>query len=72
MNTWQHAALAGIYGSAAIIVYLSNGLMSAYTNWAAVGLIGLACWEFEPVLMTILDNTKARVHPAPERIRETD
>lgn len=68
MSTWQRAALAGIYASAAIIVYLSNGLASAYTNWAAVGLIGLACWEFEPVLTTIMGNTKAQVRPAPDNI----
>lgn len=68
MSTWQRATLAGTYASAAIIIYLSNGLASAYTNWAAVGLIGLACWEFEPVLTTILDNTKTRVRPAPGRM----
>ena len=60
MSTWQRAVLAGTYGFAAIVVYLSSGMLSGYMSWAAVGLIGLACWELEPVLTAILGDTKAR------------
>jgi len=60
ISTWQRAVLTGTYSVAAIVLYLSNGTASAYANWAAVGLIGLVCWEFEPVLTAILGDTKAR------------
>lgn len=54
MKGWHRAVLAGAYCIAAIWIYLGRGALPAYFGWASVVFIGLACWEFEPILRRML------------------
>ena len=60
MKLWQRLALGGTYGAAGAWVYLSRGSLPAHSAWAAAVLIGLACWEFEPILKMLM----AKARPA--------
>lgn len=58
LNGWHRIVLAGAYCVAAIWIYLARGALPSYSGWAAVALIGLACWEFEPILKKLLGGSK--------------
>ena len=58
MNGWHRIVLAGTYCVAAIWIYLARNTLPAFFGWAAVALIGLACWEFEPILRKFMSKPK--------------
>ncbi len=60
MNGWHRGVLAGAYCAAAIWIYLARDALPSYSGWAAVALIGLACWEFEPILRKLLSRTEPK------------
>jgi hypothetical protein len=55
MKGWHRLVLAGAYCAAAIWIYLARDALPAHSGWVSVGLIGLACWEFEPILRWLLN-----------------
>ena len=60
MRYSQRIALSIVYGVCGLLVYLNRGSLPAYSSWAAAVLVGLGCWEFEPILTSLLGKARPR------------